>query len=78
MITDKLRVRRGIVVAHKNGNVYIVTRVVGERSNERDCVWVEYMGANGDEWKRPLEEFLTSMTLVYDGNNKVDAPYWTK
>lgn len=64
------QVKRGVVVKHRNGNVYIVLRVIGVKSADRDYYEVEYLGTNGREWKRELVEFCNSMTIMYDGSTK--------
>lgn len=45
-ITSHDQIRRGVVVKHRNGNVYTVLRVIGIKSAGRDYCEVEYLGTN--------------------------------
>jgi hypothetical protein len=69
MITAK--VRPGIVCRHHSGRVYTVLAIANNVSNPRDGfpVTVQYLGANGQYWSRPLSEFAEKFTILFDGTN---------
>lgn len=70
MIHDEDKVKRGTVCVHKNGNVYTILNVKGFKSKSYERTHVKYIGANGKEWERPIDEFMESFSIIFDGTNK--------
>jgi hypothetical protein len=63
----------GTVCRHHTGKVYTILHVYEDYGTQKPCeevkTIVEYMGANGRLWTRPLPEFREKFDVLFDGTN---------
>lgn len=71
MITQE--VRPGLVYRHHSGRVYTVIDVTNtSHPSEKFPPTVHYVGANGQRWSRPLDQFCEKFDVLYDGTSRSD------
>lgn len=67
----KEQVKPGTVVVHsRKRTVYTILKVTNTSVPESiDFPYtVNYIGANGSEWSRPLSEFVEKVDVLFDGS----------
>ena len=67
----------GLVCRHHSGKVYTVLALSNGDARSDDPRFrytVHYIGANGNQWSRPIEEFMQKFTILYDGTNLAPEP----
>lgn len=64
------QVRRGTVCRHHSGRVYTILSVLNGSVPETTDFphMVSYVGANGNEWTRRVDDFVEKFTVLYDGS----------
>ena len=72
---SKRHLRRGVVVRHHSGRVYTILGIsIGKLPGEEPMPMVAYVGSNGKDWSRPVNDFLTGkFTVLFDGTKYAAA-----